>query len=151
MTEAAPNKKYNCVHIRRGDFPAVHKEEKSLKEVIKSIQSKLDPSEILYVASDESHLPQFRKQMKQAFPRARFWSDFEKPWYHHIYDNELGIAMRLGDVEQTVCAHANKFVGNIYSTFTTHICYFRERLGKPKDLVCQDVYDRKYPSDWAYF
>ncbi|EGU10930.1 Proteophosphoglycan ppg4 [Rhodotorula toruloides ATCC 204091] len=144
LTEAAEQKhgspKFNCAHIRRGDFPSVHKGEKTTKELAQMLGTMMDKDRVTYITSDESGSYPFRDVFRQQFPQVHFWPEYNRPWFEHLYDDELGESMRVGAVEQRVCAWADKFVGNIYSTFTTHVCYLRTQLGRTGDSVCPDIY-----------
>ncbi|ORY81276.1 nucleotide-diphospho-sugar transferase-domain-containing protein [Leucosporidium creatinivorum] len=142
---------YNCAHIRRGDFPSVHKGEKTVAEVAELLAEMMPTDEVIYIASDESGSYEFRKTFRERFPQAHFWDEYNRPWFEHLVDPELGESMRLGAIEQQVCKWGQKFVGNTRSSFTSHICYLRVSLGKTGDYVCRDIYGRSWPSDWAYY
>ncbi|KAI9033203.1 nucleotide-diphospho-sugar transferase-domain-containing protein [Hyaloraphidium curvatum] len=139
---------FNCVHIRRGDFLKVHEAERPLEEIASLLASMLDPTTALYVASDASPDPDFQKTLLRRFPHAFFWGNFMQPAFQHLYDAELGPSMLIGAIEQRLCSWGAKFVGNIYSTFTTHVCFLRGRMGKSE---CPDIYGREQPSDWPFF
>jgi hypothetical protein len=60
----------------------------------------------------------------------------------------LAVDMRFGAVDQLVCSRAVSFVGNLWSSFSHHICYLRqlraEAEGRPRAEACDgaDVYGR---------
>lgn len=143
---------YNCAHIRRGDFIDIHKEQ-PMEEIVKILSSKMNTKEVLYVSSDDSSSLEFRQVILSSFPRARFMPEFLEmfPEVFSPYNDKVeGYSMFIGAVEQRVCAGGKAFVGNIYSTFTTHICYLRQGMGISGAALCPDVYDRPYSSDWDY-
>ena len=51
--------------------------------------------------------------------------------------------MRFGNVDQHVCAEARFFAGNVFSSFTHHVCYLRVLRGVPAACVGSDVYGRE--------
>ena len=58
--------------------------------------------------------------------------------------------MRFGNVDQLLCAQAERFVGNKWSSFTHHVCYLREQRGTPKACVGSDIYGREIDPAMAY-
>ena len=43
----------------------------------------------------------------------------------------------------TMCAEARFFAGNVFSSFTHHVCYLRVLRGVPAACVGSDVYGRE--------
>ena len=66
----------------------------------------------------------------------------------HAAARALARDMRFGAIDQLVCSRARFFVGNLWSSFTHHICYLREleamAKGRSKQEACDgaDVYGR---------
>jgi hypothetical protein len=50
---------------------------------------------------------------------------------------------------QAVCALGKQFVGNLWSTFTTHIGFIRRMNGE--EQVCQDIYEREVGPDFLFY
>jgi len=62
----------------------------------------------------------------------------------------LAREMRFGNVDQAICAAAERFVGNKWSSFTHHVCYLRELRGVPKVCSGSDIYGREIDKAMAY-
>ena len=64
----------------------------------------------------------------------------------------MGREMRMGNVDQIVCSAAERFVGNLWSSFTHHVCYLREQRGVSG--ACRgkavDIYDREVDKGMAF-
>ena len=58
--------------------------------------------------------------------------------------------MRFGNVDQLLCAQAERFVGNKWSSFTHHVCYLRELRGVPKACAGSDIYGREIDKAMVY-
>jgi hypothetical protein len=103
----------------------------------------------LYVTTDEPSEEMRATLEKAGFPKVMFMDDFYPPWHRSLVEGVTGAkTMRHGQIDQLVCAHAETFVGNEYSTFTFHIAWLRERYGKKQ--VCQDIYKREKTPGMVY-
>jgi hypothetical protein len=90
-----------------------------------------------------------RKAFEEYYPRAIFLPEYFPAWEVHAYNfTNYMLDGKLGIMDQQVCARAKKFVGNLWSTFTMHICAIREELGF--DPPCVDIYLREKPQDMPY-
>ena len=58
--------------------------------------------------------------------------------------------MRFGNVDQLVCSEAANFVGNLWSSFTHHVCYLRQQRGVPGACSGSDIYGREIDKDMDY-
>lgn len=115
------------------------------------------PSELgpVYLTSDVSEVPEVRSAFErhfetvltigQVFPPEQLdsFGSFE----HTRLSGEaraaaLAVDMRFGSVEQLLCSEADIFVGNLWSTFTHHICHLRELRGVRGACRGSDVYGR---------
>ena len=57
-----------------------------------------------------------------------------------LLENSEEPSQLKGLIDQEICRHANDFVGNIYSSFSVHVCALREASGAGVRLKpCKDV------------
>ena len=162
---------FDCVHMRRRDFVADHAEEESVaayaaraaKKLRRQGKGKASARQRrhlpIYLASDvaEEAATQaaFRKHfplvltLQQVFPRSDLDSFTSAANLSRLIGQDRAVAMgremRMGNVDQLICSAADRFVGNLWSSFTHHVCYLREQRGVK--AACRgkaaDIYDRE--------
>ena len=120
------------------------------------IEGELDGA-MLYLASDVADELGVREAFRRATGRRVITlADVFPPWELDTFgatehsagsiggpstaNAALARDMRFGNVDQHVCAEARFFAGNVFSSFTHHVCYLRVLRGVPAACVGSDVY-----------
>ena len=160
---------FDCVHMRRRDFVADHAaEERGVDEYaalsaerLHAVSTGTDaPAAMLYLASDVADELGVREAFRRATGRRVITlADVFPPWELDTFgatehsaggiggpstaNAALARDMRFGNVDQHVCAEARFFAGNVFSSFTHHVCYLRVLRGVPAACVGSDVYGRE--------
>jgi hypothetical protein len=168
--------RFDCIHMRRRDFVADHAEEESVEQYAARAAAKLRrrgpggagkaaPQRPIYLASDVADRPEtlaaFRKHfgrrtftLQTVFPAEALDTFTSTRELSKMDDAARSAAfareMRFGNVDQLLCAQAERFVGNKWSSFTHHVCYLREQRGTPKACVGSDIYGREIDKAMAY-
>ena len=161
---------FDCVHMRRRDFLADHSaEEESVESYARRAAARLRRADgaflPLYLASDVAEQPETLAAFKAAFghealtlhrvfPPPELDTFTSTPRLSQLSgaarEAALAVEMRLGNVDQLLCAQAEQFVGNKWSSFTHHVCALRAARGVPGACVGSDVYGREIDRDMEY-
>ncbi len=121
-----------------------------------------DPA--VYLASDVAGTPEaqaaFRSQgltvysLESVFPRDELDTFSATPALSRADGaaraRAMASEMRFGNVDQLVCSEAANFVGNLWSSFTHHVCYLRQQRGVPGACSGSDIYGREIDKDMDY-
>lgn len=168
---------FDCVHMRRRDFIADHAEEVGVEQYAAKAAAKLRrrgsngrggvAARPVYLASDVADEPAtlaaFRRHfgagnlftLQSLFPPELLDAFSSTRALSKVSDSAarsaaFGREMRFGNVDQLVCARADRFLGNKWSSFTHHVCYLREARGVTKACAASDIYGREVDKAMAY-
>jgi hypothetical protein len=118
---------FTCVHLRRGDFVSagwLGDQVGNLTKVAATLLQILKPTERLYIATDETDLNTLKPLTDLG---AVLWDDVAGA-LRPSKDSLLQFGDYVGLVEQTICAHAQTFIGSKCSSFTGGIYNIRAEI-----------------------
>ena len=133
---------FNAIHVRRSDHPSSFqvKQKYWLKKLKANRALKLTRK--LYIATDEKNKTWFQPFRKAGY-NLFFAEDFEAQLSSNSIDSTFDQDI-LGVCEQLICAHADKFVGSYYSSFTMFIKRLKQQLTWKKGMLLLKPYATKW-------
>lgn len=146
VAEASPTRHFDCFHLRHSkefqEGQAQWGTVRPLEEIVQLLVAKLPPSEnTLYLTTDVPTKDTRDAFLAGGYASVAFLRDHFPAWeMAHVQTREGEVTMREGQIDQLVCSRARTFIGNEYSTFTSHIAFLREQAGL--EQVSEDIYDR---------
>ena len=136
-------KKYNCIHVRLGDFKRWWIKSPTPKEIVENISKVISKDLPLLICTDNSQDQEFFAPIIRAFPGAIFIDDYiAKEYPRQLEQLPFNDATVIALLSSLVASNSEVFVGSVFSTFTAAI--HRRRLFKdPKQpmLFVSNPYD----------